>query len=76
MFRPHESQAATREADILVLFDSKNRHIGVPAKLYEYLGARSSGPRTGGAGWRYGTGPAAKWLALSNRLRLDAAGTA
>lgn len=28
------------QADILVLFDSPGRKIGVPAKLYEYLGAR------------------------------------
>ncbi len=34
-----ESLAAMRRADILVLFDSPGRTIGVPAKLYEYLGA-------------------------------------
>ena len=27
------------EADVLLLMDSPNRKIGVPAKLYEYLGA-------------------------------------
>lgn len=31
---------AMQAADILVLFDSPGRTIGVPAKLYEYLGAR------------------------------------
>jgi hypothetical protein len=30
---------AMEQADILVLFDSPGRTIGVPAKLYEYLGA-------------------------------------
>ena len=31
---------ATRAADILVLLDSPGRRIGVPAKLYEYIGLR------------------------------------
>jgi len=30
---------AMQQADILVLFDTPGRRIGVPAKLYEYLGA-------------------------------------
>ena len=34
-----ESLDAMGQADILVLFDSPGRKIGVPAKLYEYLGA-------------------------------------
>ena len=34
-----ESLDAMARADILVLFDSPGRTIGVPAKLYEYLGA-------------------------------------
>ncbi|MDH4037349.1 MAG: glycosyltransferase family 4 protein [Candidatus Krumholzibacteria bacterium] len=34
-----ESLAAMAEADINVLFDTPNRKFGVPAKLYEYLGA-------------------------------------
>ncbi len=36
----HESQSAIRNADILVLLDTKNRRLGVPAKLYEYVGAK------------------------------------
>lgn len=35
----HESLDAMARADILVLFDQPGRTIGVPAKLYEYLGA-------------------------------------
>jgi len=34
-----ETLDALSAADILVLFDSPGRRIGVPAKLYEYLGA-------------------------------------
>jgi hypothetical protein len=34
-----ETLDAMAQADILVLFDSPGRKIGVPAKLYEYLGA-------------------------------------
>ena len=34
-----ETLDAMEQADILVLFDSPGRTIGVPAKLYEYLGA-------------------------------------
>jgi glycosyltransferase involved in cell wall biosynthesis len=34
-----ETLEAMQQADILVLFDSPGRTIGVPAKLYEYLGA-------------------------------------
>jgi glycosyltransferase involved in cell wall biosynthesis len=34
-----DSLEEMRQADILVLFDSPGRKIGVPAKLYEYLGA-------------------------------------
>jgi hypothetical protein len=34
-----ETLDAMQRADILVLFDSPGRTIGVPAKLYEYLGA-------------------------------------
>ena len=34
-----KSLAAMGQADILVLFDSPGRKIGVPAKLYEYLGS-------------------------------------
>lgn len=34
-----ETLAAMDDADILVLFDSPGRTVGVPAKLYEYLGA-------------------------------------
>jgi hypothetical protein len=38
--RPYqETLGAMDDADILVLFDSPGRRIGVPAKLYEYLGA-------------------------------------
>ena len=35
-----EATQAARSADLLVLLDSPGRRIGVPAKLYEYLGAR------------------------------------
>jgi glycosyltransferase involved in cell wall biosynthesis len=35
----HESIQAMCEADILLLLDSAGRKIGVPAKVYEYLGA-------------------------------------
>jgi glycosyltransferase involved in cell wall biosynthesis len=34
-----DSRRMMSEADILVLFDSPGRKVGVPAKLYEYLGA-------------------------------------
>jgi glycosyltransferase involved in cell wall biosynthesis len=34
-----DSRRIMAEADILVLFDSPGRKVGVPAKLYEYLGA-------------------------------------
>jgi glycosyltransferase involved in cell wall biosynthesis len=38
--RPYEETLdALSAADMLVLFDSPGRRIGVPAKLYEYLGA-------------------------------------
>lgn len=38
--RPYdETLDALAAADILVLFDSPGRRVGVPAKLYEYLGA-------------------------------------
>jgi len=37
--RYEQSLDAMAHADILVLFDSPGRTIGVPAKLYEYLGA-------------------------------------
>jgi hypothetical protein len=37
--RYQETLHAMESADILVLFDSPGRKIGVPAKLYEYLGA-------------------------------------
>jgi glycosyltransferase involved in cell wall biosynthesis len=40
---PLPYEAALRhmiDADLLLLLDSPGRHIGVPAKLYEYLGAR------------------------------------
>ena len=35
-----EALRATTQADILLLLDSPGRRLGVPAKLYEYLGAR------------------------------------
>jgi glycosyltransferase involved in cell wall biosynthesis len=35
----HDTLTMMQAADILVLFDSPGRTIGVPAKLYEYLGA-------------------------------------
>ena len=38
------------EADVLLLMDSPNRKIGVPAKLYEYLGAGRPILATGGLG--------------------------
>jgi glycosyltransferase involved in cell wall biosynthesis len=34
-----ESLRAMSAADVLILFDSPGRRVGVPAKLYEYLGA-------------------------------------
>jgi hypothetical protein len=34
-----ESLRAMAAADVLILFDSPGRRVGVPAKLYEYLGA-------------------------------------
>jgi glycosyltransferase involved in cell wall biosynthesis len=37
-----ESLRAMAAADVLILFDSPGRRVGVPAKLYEYLGARAA----------------------------------
>ncbi len=50
-----ESLRAMMAADILLLLDSPGRRIGVPAKLYEYIGAGrpilALGERDGDLGW-------------------------
>jgi glycosyltransferase involved in cell wall biosynthesis len=50
-----ESLRAMAGADVLILFDSPGRRVGVPAKLYEYLGAGAAvlalTDATGDAAW-------------------------
>ena len=63
-----ETLDAMDAADILVLFDSPGRTIGVPAKLYEYLGAGRPILALGRAGWRRGGDLASQRRLASGRV--------